>query len=225
VAQHAVQAGVNQGDDPLLTCFGSVATSMLTLFMTITSGNSWGDCFEPLYVVSGGLANLFYLTYVCLMTLCVMNVLVGIFCQSAIDTAAADQDVVISAQLQDKERFVSILKQLFYEWDETGKGTCSVEDFMQHASDDDTKALLRSLEIEVRDALVLFELLDNDGSGQVDLEEFVTGCITLRGGAKAVHIEKINGMSKIMSSKFDDMERKLNMIIREVSEFSDPSIS
>merc|ERR1711972_1202469 len=49
-------------------------------------------------------------------------------------------------------------------------------------------AYLESLGIIATDAWTLVKLLDHDKTGTIDLEEFIHGCMDLRGGAKAVHV-------------------------------------
>eukprot|EP00928_Gymnodinium_smaydae_P046317 TRINITY_DN3084_c0_g6_i1.p1 TRINITY_DN3084_c0_g6~~TRINITY_DN3084_c0_g6_i1.p1 ORF type:complete len:611 (-),score=135.83 TRINITY_DN3084_c0_g6_i1:54-1886(-) len=209
VAEH-VKENKLQWDvsEDLFFFFGSIPRSLISLFMTIAGGIDWKDAYEPLYGVSP-LALFFFLVYIMLMILCVMNVLTGIFCQSAIDTAASDKETVIQLQLQEKHRFVETLQQMFDKMDDDGRGILVLEDFQNHLQDDTMQAMLKSLEIEVRDAITLFELLDTDASGEVDINEFVTGCITLRGGAKAVHMEKVSNMNKIFTARFDTLESQM----------------
>lgn len=197
--------------------FGSLIRTILALFMTIAGGIDWKDAAVPLFEV-GALATTFFLLYVCIMTFCVMNVLLGIFCQCAIDSANSDREKVIEMQLQDKDRFIKTLETVFAGWDENGDGKCSFDEFSCHIEDATLQALLRSLDIEPRDAMMLFELCDEDNSGEVDLNEFVTGCITLRGGAKAVHMEKVSNMNKIFGARFDDLDAKVEQLYKE-SEF------
>eukprot|EP00930_Biecheleria_cincta_P014620 TRINITY_DN12501_c0_g1_i2.p1 TRINITY_DN12501_c0_g1~~TRINITY_DN12501_c0_g1_i2.p1 ORF type:complete len:387 (+),score=60.37 TRINITY_DN12501_c0_g1_i2:154-1314(+) len=213
VAQYVVdnmEAGtpISKSED-LLVYFGGIANSILTMFMTISGGVDWQDGLFPLYDV-GSLAVVFFLLYIAMMTLCVMNVLLGIFCQCALDTAAKDNENVIQLQLQEKNRFVKTLRNLFQGWDDSGNGTCSVEEFQKHIWEEKTQALLRSLDIESRDALTLFGFLDTDGSGQVDLDEFVSGCITLRGGAKAIHFEKLAAMHTQFNNQIQNMQDKIH---------------
>eukprot|EP00931_Biecheleriopsis_adriatica_P105883 TRINITY_DN80407_c0_g1_i1.p1 TRINITY_DN80407_c0_g1~~TRINITY_DN80407_c0_g1_i1.p1 ORF type:complete len:589 (-),score=116.57 TRINITY_DN80407_c0_g1_i1:63-1829(-) len=194
--------------------FGGIFRTMFSLFMTIAGGIDWKDAALPLFEV-GELAIFFFLVYVALMILCVMNVLLGIFCQCALDTAASDKENVIKAQLDDKERFIETLNELFASWDDTGDCKCSLEEFKSHLQDETTQALLRSLEIEGNDALILFELLDGDRSGEVNLDEFVTGCITLRGGAKAIHMEKASSQNRYVEQKILAIEEKLDLLIEK----------
>eukprot|EP00928_Gymnodinium_smaydae_P044249 TRINITY_DN29523_c0_g8_i1.p1 TRINITY_DN29523_c0_g8~~TRINITY_DN29523_c0_g8_i1.p1 ORF type:complete len:576 (-),score=139.20 TRINITY_DN29523_c0_g8_i1:148-1875(-) len=198
-------------DDDLIQFFGSIFLTIFTLFMTVAGGIDWRDAAVPL-LNSSSIAFLFFIMYVMLMILCVMNVLTGIFCQSAIDTAAADKESVIQIHLQEKQRFIETLQTMFDKMDNSRTGILRVEDFHTHLSEETMQAMLKSLEIEVRDALTLFELLDTDGSGEVDINEFVTGCITLRGGAKAVHMEKVSNMNKVFSARFDDLDKELQAI-------------
>eukprot|EP00930_Biecheleria_cincta_P003560 TRINITY_DN10449_c0_g6_i1.p1 TRINITY_DN10449_c0_g6~~TRINITY_DN10449_c0_g6_i1.p1 ORF type:complete len:569 (-),score=95.21 TRINITY_DN10449_c0_g6_i1:188-1894(-) len=193
----------------LLTYFGSIGWSILTMFMTITGGLDWENAMFPLLDV-GVHAVACFIVYVGLMCLCVMNVLLGIFCQCALDTAAIDKENVIELQMKDKERFVKTLEDLFDGWDVSGDGMCSYDEFQSHIHDEKTQALLRSLQIESVDALTLFGLLDSDGSGRIDLTEFVTGCISLRGGAKAVHMEKLNSMNKAIAKQLQTIVGKLD---------------
>lgn len=210
VAEHVIDARAAKISvkPELLTYFGSIGWSILTLFMTITGGVDWENAAFPLLDV-GVPAVACFIVYVGIMCLCVMNVLLGIFCQCALDTAAIDKENVIELQMKDKERFVKTLETLFDGWDDSGDGMCSYDEFSSHIQDEKTQALLRSLQIESRDALTLFSLLDSDGSGQIDLTEFVTGCITLRGSAKAVHMEKLNSMNKFLTRKLEAIENTL----------------
>ena len=55
-------------------------------------------------------------------------------------------------------------------------------DELQHAFEDDKMVnLLSSLEVDGTTAARFFDLLDEDGSGQVSFPEFVLGCLKLRG--------------------------------------------
>jgi len=199
---------------PLVKYLGGVFKAMFSLFMTITGGVDWEEIAFPLMDI-GWFPCFLFMLYVAIMTLCVMNVLLGIFCQSALDTAATDIDNVIQLQLLEKERFVDRLRNLFETWDTSESCECTLAEFQKHLMDDETQALLRSLEIESRDAVALFELLDNDKSGSVNLNEFITGCITMRGGAKAVHMEKISHMEKLLKANMEALSCKVDTLLTQ----------
>merc|ERR1711920_972926 len=98
---------------------------------------------------------------------------------------------MIAQQLQEKEKYVKILQGLFQEWDGSGRGEISWEDFKHHLKDSRMQAFLRTLEIEPNNAYTLFKLLDADGQGTLDVGEFVGGLIELRGNAKSIQIHEL----------------------------------
>jgi len=189
---------------------------MLALLMTIAGGIDWKDAAVPLMEVSA-LAFMIYLMYVLFMTFCVLNVVTGIFCQCAVETAQQDRENVIRYQLEEKENYVKTLKALFEMWDDNGNGKCTVKEFENHLHDPETRALLGSLDIQPRDAVALFDMLDADGSGEIDLDEFITGCITLRGGAKAIHLEKAVDTNNAMASALKTIEASVRELQKKRS--------
>merc|ERR1719440_374682 len=56
--------------------------------------------------------------------------------------------------------------------------------------------LLRAMGVEASDAWTLFKLLDADGGGTVDQQEFLEGCLNLKGPAKSIHIAQQRYESK-----------------------------
>merc|ERR1719330_2003655 len=87
---------------------------------------------------------------------------------------------------QDKMR--SHLVELFSIIDEDRSGFISMDELESVLSERQNQAYLQSFDIDARDAWTLVKLLDTDNSGTVELEEFVTGCMALKGDAKAVHV-------------------------------------
>eukprot|EP00931_Biecheleriopsis_adriatica_P088243 TRINITY_DN62606_c0_g1_i1.p1 TRINITY_DN62606_c0_g1~~TRINITY_DN62606_c0_g1_i1.p1 ORF type:complete len:604 (+),score=104.96 TRINITY_DN62606_c0_g1_i1:131-1813(+) len=195
--------------------FGSLFKTMFAMLMTIAGGIDWRDAAVPLMEASG-VAFTLYLCFVLFMTFCVLNVVTGIFCQCAVETANNDRDNVIRFQLQEKTTYVRMLTDLFQQWDDNGNGKCTYEEFHSHLEDRETQALLNSLGIDARDALTLFEMLDVDegGDGEIDLDEFVTGCITLRGGAKAVQLEKAVSANYTMTAALEKIDSALSQLQR-----------
>merc|ERR1719502_1895787 len=64
------------------------------------------------------------------------------------------------------------------------------DDFAEVLSDPSTQTFLGGLDLNVDDAWELFKLLDTDESNHIDVEEFVSGCLRLKGQAKAMDIAK-----------------------------------
>lgn len=74
--------------------FRSLPDTMLTLFMSIAGGVSWEHVIYPLKDIHVIWA-LFFLFYVAFTYFAVLNVVTGVFCQSAIENAQKDQAAVV----------------------------------------------------------------------------------------------------------------------------------
>jgi hypothetical protein len=225
VADHVIDAKSKDSpvpeNDPLFFFFGSLADTLFTLFMTLAGGIDWKDAAVPLREV-GYMSLILYVFFVVIMILCVLNVLTGIFCQCAIEAAANDKENIIMLQMSDRERYIATLTGVFQEIDESGDGTCSLQEFKAHIHDKSVQALLSSLEIEIHDALTLFEMLDANATGDVDLDEFITGCITLRGSAKAVQIEKMQCMTRHLMAEQNKLHAMLKLLLSRLPQVASP---
>merc|ERR1712048_972640 len=64
--------------------------------------------------------------------------------------------------------------------------------------DGDVSAFFILLDVDPSDAYALFKLLDDDGSGTIDADEFVDGCLRLQGQAKSIDLAKVRHETKMM---------------------------
>merc|ERR1712226_1775914 len=83
---------------------------------------------------------------------------------------------------------MSILREIFSEADKDGSGQITFAEFEAHCAESHVRAHLNVLGIQVNEAVGLFKLLDQDDSGEIHVEEFVMGCVRLKGGAKGIDL-------------------------------------
>eukprot|EP00747_Dinoflagellata_sp_TGD_P097617 gnl/TRDRNA2_/TRDRNA2_167186_c2_seq1.p1 gnl/TRDRNA2_/TRDRNA2_167186_c2~~gnl/TRDRNA2_/TRDRNA2_167186_c2_seq1.p1 ORF type:complete len:171 (+),score=38.27 gnl/TRDRNA2_/TRDRNA2_167186_c2_seq1:104-616(+) len=102
-----------------------------------------------------------------------------------------------------KEQHVNLLKELFQNVDNNGSGTITVNEFEEALEATDLQAYFSSMDIDVEDAWTLFKLLDSDGSHRVELDEFVMGCMRLRGNAKGVDIAIMMYEQRVAQKQMD----------------------
>merc|ERR1712151_856242 len=124
---------------------------------------------------------LIFLFYICLSSLAVLNVITGVFCESAIEGAQADRDLVVQKHLQMRHEYEHQLTKLFKDIDTDDSNQITLREFMRHLGNEETRAFFATLEIEIETAWEIFQLLDIDGTETIDIEEFVNGCLRLRG--------------------------------------------
>eukprot|EP00746_Dinoflagellata_sp_MGD_P141695 gnl/MRDRNA2_/MRDRNA2_74764_c0_seq4.p2 gnl/MRDRNA2_/MRDRNA2_74764_c0~~gnl/MRDRNA2_/MRDRNA2_74764_c0_seq4.p2 ORF type:complete len:124 (-),score=30.95 gnl/MRDRNA2_/MRDRNA2_74764_c0_seq4:68-439(-) len=77
---------------------------------------------------------------------------------------------------------------LMEEADQDNSGTITWEEFEQHARDARVQAYFNSLDLDVSEAQGLFSLLDIEDTGSVEIDDFVMGCLRLKGQAKAIDL-------------------------------------
>merc|ERR1712217_922046 len=80
------------------------------------------------------------------------------------------------------------LALFFQAVDRDGSGYLTIDNVEKAITQRDSQAYLRAMGVDVTDAWTLLRLLDGNGNGTVDREEFIQGCMILRCEAKAVHI-------------------------------------
>merc|ERR1712232_1414521 len=76
---------------------------------------------------------------------------------------------------------------------------------MGYMGDEKIKAYFMSLDIDVSSATKVFNLLDQEKTGNVELEKFVGGCLKYRGTAKNVDVA-------ILSEKVDDVLERVDSL-------------
>lgn len=107
-----------------------------------------------------------------------LNVVTGVFVESATKSTAEEKDINLVNRLQ---AFLCAHGQNSLTWDY----------FKERLQDPEITLYLKSVDLDVSEAHGLFQLLDTDDSGIVEAEEFVMGCLRLRGVAKAVDLASL----------------------------------
>jgi len=170
--------------------FKSLSETMLSLFMSIAGGVSWEEVIGPLKTISSvwGLAYLFYVAFT---YFAVLNVVTAVFCQSAMESAQEDHATVVQSLLDNKEAHLQKLKAVFSEMGAEDLGAISFAMFEEKINTPEVKGYLETLGLDVWDAWSFFKLLDTDGGGAIDIEEFFMGCLRFRGYASAMDVGKL----------------------------------
>jgi hypothetical protein len=194
--------------------WGNLWASMHTLFKAITNGVSWDVAVAPFELfVDGGLVEVFvFLFYISFTVFAVMNVVTGIFCQSAIQTAQESQDLIVQQQLASKNKFIARVKAVFEEIDEDGSGCITLGELEKYMENEHLKDVFETLDVRMEDAWTLFKLLDIDGGNEIDATEFINGVVRLKGNAKRADLVETNSLLRkiLMGTK------ELSVVLRNV---------
>lgn len=89
------------------------------------------------------------------------------------------------------ESHLKKIRYLFTQLGADNTGAITYEMLNQHIRTPAVRIYFESLGLDVTDAWSFFKLLDSDGGGAVEVEEFLLGCLRLGGHARAMDIAKL----------------------------------
>lgn len=201
------EARQSSANEILVSCFGRLDDSVLTLFMAMSGGQDWGVYYEAVERLPA-LNRFLFIVFILFSIFAVVNVVTGIFVETAMQCNHRDREIVIHEELQAKETYLEQMRDVFEEMDKDGTGFISNEEFEKSLDDESVIAYFNFLKLDVSDASVLFELMDYDQSGEVSINEFILGCYKLQGESRSLDV-------KIMQAEV----RFLKGICLEIHEF------
>jgi len=187
--------------------YGGIERTIMTLLMTVTGGPEWREAAWPMTQVSW-FNGVLWTCYILFMIFGMLNVLTGIFVDAAIQASANDRDNMIQTQIEERHSFINMIRSVFVDSDTDNSGQVSEKEFHELLKNSEMVAYLKAMGIDSSEASGLFRLLDDDGSGCVDIEEFITGFLRLKGQAKAVDMVMLLYENRKIS-------KKLNRIFKE----------
>lgn len=185
--QYGCRVDSSKGCDPEMDeYFGTVPESMFTFFQMITT-EGWAQIARR----SMGHLTASWIIFICFMSLttfAIMNVVMAVIVEDNLNQAMAREDDV--AKKLDKERHNALHKiyEVFLIADKDHSGELTKEEFLEALHNADVMKLLHEVGIDMRGAEGLFDILDYDESGNLDVTEFIEGCMRARGDAKAKDI-------------------------------------
>lgn len=143
----------------------------------------------------------------------VLNIVTGVFVDGAIQRSAQERDLRLEKEKEQKKVYVSMLMDLLEEIDSAGTGVITRAELEDAFKSDMVKYSFSVLDIDIADSNYLFDMLDLDGSGEVDMEEFVSGCLRLKGNAKSIDIHTLMFEVKHLMNKVEGHMRDKDALV------------
>jgi len=177
---------------------------MWTLIGCVSGGYDWAQVAAPVVAI-GPIYKFGFLMFILFVVFALLNILTGIFVNVAIDSCKMNREIAIDAAITNRESIIKEIVDLFHEADRDHSGTLSWDEFEDYIQDERIKAFFMALDLDMSSAHQIFDLIDTSQDGQLDIHEFVQGCIDLRGSAKKVDIS-------ILSKERADMLKRMSEI-------------
>lgn len=199
-AHRSIKAGNEQ--DLLDKYFGSMYKAVVTLYACISGGVGWGDLVKPLSEEISGWMVPMLILFILFCTLCLMNVVTGIFLETAMARANEDQSIDITSQV------LNLFKTC--QLNEIGEITWGT--FESLLSTKQMREMFTSINVDPREAHKFFNLIDVDGKGSVNPHELLDGWLRLKGPAKSLDLATL--MVEVEHA-FADVRGKLDALVND----------
>merc|ERR1712194_965686 len=122
--------------------YGTLDRTMLSLFETISEGIHWGEIMDPLVEECSAWLALVFIIYIFFAIFLLMNVITGMFCTHAMETAEIDR----------KQTLMQQMCQMFVDLDDDGSGTVTWNEFEEHLANPQMVEYLKIIDLDPHDA-------------------------------------------------------------------------
>jgi len=190
----------------LLKYFGTLPETMLSLYQCITGGMDWGNALEPLREEIGQVTTLPFAIYIAFSVLVLLNVITGVFVESALKNTKEDKESVL----------IKHMRKLFLEEGGDFKSTISYNMLIAELEKPAMREYFKALDVDPSEAEKVFKLIDVDESGTVTADEFLTGSLALSGSARALDIEVLKQESRHLARDMDNASYLLELVMERV---------
>lgn len=191
--------------------FSGIFYMSLMLFQTLVAGDSWGQCLLPIIKHEPATFILFALALVS-VSLGLMNLILA----AIVDHAVAAHDVEREekahrkkhAELLAMKQLLDMAKRL----DKDNDGLLSHDEMMTAFDDDAIRETLEVLGINMEDFSQMFTLMDVDGSGDLDYDEFIESFLKAHAMEERMYMMMIklqtDSVARAVTHVMEDLQRR-----------------
>jgi len=160
--------------------FASVGEATLTFTQQIIAGDSWGTTSMPL-MEAHPWTSFIFLSVLVSVDLGLLNLITAVIVDRAWEARQED----IQRQLQDRSDELDTakkrLRKFYSEMDEDSSGTLSLAEILGGYDENvDFQNAMKVMDITRDDISIVFNMIDSDGSGEVNFEEFLHGLTKMK---------------------------------------------
>jgi voltage-gated sodium channel len=206
--------------DALVSDFGDVQTSMLSLYKATTGGDDWTNYYTELKPL-GWEVSLLFLFFIAFSQIALMNILTGLFVENAIKLAQPDREAVFSEQQKSHWRNIKELEQIMRDTDVDGNGCISESEFKMQMKHQKSKlrTYLGASGVHEADAVRFFKMLKAASiDGEVDITGFIRGLLKLTGGAQSLDIQALAFEVNSLHKKVHHLTVKIGRMFHQTAD-------
>mmetsp|Transcript_44414 Transcript_44414/g.81772 ORF Transcript_44414/g.81772 Transcript_44414/m.81772 type:complete len:447 (-) Transcript_44414:8-1348(-) len=193
----------------IMTNFGSLSSTVLSLYMSVTGGTDY-IVFYEIMRYAGSAYGLIFVLYTFAMQFMLFNILTGLMVEKAFVVNKPDRAESILKQrrafAEQKTQFTEVCRAM----DANGDGKISWIEFQEHMGDPLLQAYMAFLGIDIDDIELFFLAClgssDSAKHAEVSIEQFVKGCMHMKGSAAAIDMQRLLLDSHTMREELKHLE-------------------
>mmetsp|Transcript_56803 Transcript_56803/g.178402 ORF Transcript_56803/g.178402 Transcript_56803/m.178402 type:complete len:743 (-) Transcript_56803:104-2332(-) len=213
--------------------FAHLDQAFFTMFLCTVSSECVSEEGKPIFVLItnefGWIFGMIYCLVQFLMTFGLFNVIVAIYVENTVSAAKFNDLHVKRLRLKDREYFAQKAQELLkliwhfhcearaiagddvesFSEEEANKIKMTQEFFEGLCQDKNFTDLLRDLDVSEEDQLDLFETLDVEGRGTIDLMNLIIGIGKLRGEARKADIISVGLLVRSIQLKLSQLDSRI----------------
>eukprot|EP00930_Biecheleria_cincta_P039719 TRINITY_DN27279_c0_g1_i1.p1 TRINITY_DN27279_c0_g1~~TRINITY_DN27279_c0_g1_i1.p1 ORF type:complete len:713 (+),score=119.24 TRINITY_DN27279_c0_g1_i1:84-2222(+) len=191
--------------------WGAIWRSMLSLYMAISGGDDWEKLMLPLTYTQPEYAimnQLIFSVYIAFSTLVMLNLVTGVFVEGAQRIIRDEQD----------NEVLRMASKAFLHADADMSSEITWEEYNGILNSEQMGDYCAAVGITLPEAYDLFEILDVDKSSSLSVNEFVKGCLKLRGQCTRMDVAqfrfKVETDMELIKLEVEDMHAVLQKLMR-----------
>lgn len=185
--------------------WGSLGRSILSLYEAVQGGADWDNLVSPLMEIST-VFSLVFAAYIAFTLLAMMNVITGIFVESALKIAERQKDSDFSLHVQ----------HLFHMFDTSNTSLITQDEYESQMESAELQSYMADIGIDPGEAKLLFKYMDSDRSGTIDAASLVSGLVRLRAGAKFMDVMTLMKEMEDQNRRFTDFETNFREMVQQM---------
>lgn len=209
--------GLEEEIDFIRTHFRDVPSALFTLFQVTTCDN-WTKIAVPVIRVNPYM-RLFFIGFIVFASWILISVLTAVASDAMVGATSDKREEERKEQERAQLKFIVFLKDAFIRADTDGNGSMDKEEFLALMVQEFVHVEMRKtgINMTMEELLKAYQMLDIDGSGELTIDEFVSGFSYLREALCTKHVVNIDYSLKRFSMT---METRIERLCAEISEFS-----
>eukprot|EP00929_Paragymnodinium_shiwhaense_P033845 TRINITY_DN18514_c0_g1_i2.p1 TRINITY_DN18514_c0_g1~~TRINITY_DN18514_c0_g1_i2.p1 ORF type:complete len:647 (-),score=140.70 TRINITY_DN18514_c0_g1_i2:533-2473(-) len=184
--------------EELFSYFGTFSRGILSMF-ELTLGN-WVPITRLLVDHVSEWFTIVIMLFRVLVGEAVVKVINGIFFHETFRVASSDNDIMIMQKERAARKHIERMNVFLEEGDTNNDGALNFDEFSKMLEDDRVRKWLSAQEVDVKDAKLAFRILDENGDGELDVQDLVHGFARLKGPSKSVEMIAMLHAVNVMES-------------------------